>query len=417
MLELNKPPMGWNSYDYYDTTVTEDQVKANADYMAEHLKSHGWEYVVVDIEWYSYDAGSQRDKHQYIPFWEVEMDEYSRLLPCPQRFPSSAGGRGFAPLAEYVHELGLKFGIHIMRGIPRIAAHNHSRILGTERRANEIASPYSICPWNPDMYGVIPGEEGAQEYYDSLMALYAQWGVDFVKCDDICRGDAESAKEEIAMLHKAIENCGRDIVLSLSPGPALLEWAEHYHENANMWRITDDFWDHWDSLRDMFDRCRKWQDQVRDGGYPDCDMLPLGWLGKGFQDERQTNFSKTEQRTMMTLWCMFRSPLMLGAELPKLDDWTLSLLCNDKVLGMLDRSKGAREIFRDERVILWQSESKEDSSLYLAIFNISEDEVAVAPEEYLSYASGTAEDLWEGEALSLNEEKEIPAHGCLLLKV
>lgn len=266
MLELKKPPMGWNSYDYYDTTVTEDQVKANADYMAEHLKTHGWEYVVVDIEWYSYDAGSQRDKHQYIPFWEVEMDEYSRLLPCPQRFPSSAGGRGFAPLAEYVHGLGLKFGIHIMRGIPRIAAHNHSKILGTERRANEIASPYSICPWNPDMYGVIPGEEGAQEYYDSLMALYAQWGVDFVKCDDICRGDAESAKEEIAMLHKAIENCGRDIVLSLSPGPALLEWAEHYHKNANMWRITDDFWDHWDSLRDMFDRCRNWQDQVKDGG-------------------------------------------------------------------------------------------------------------------------------------------------------
>lgn len=417
MLELKKPPMGWNSYDYYDTTVTEDQVKANADYMAEHLRSHGWEYVVVDIEWYSYDAGSQRDKYQYIPFWEVEMDEYSRLLPCPQRFPSSVGGQGFAPLAEYVHGLGLKFGIHIMRGIPRIAAHNHSKILGTERTANEIASPYSICPWNPDMYGVIPGEEGAQEYYDSLMALYAQWGVDFIKCDDICRGDAESAKEEIAMLYRAIEKCGRDIVLSLSPGPALLEWAEHYHKNANMWRITDDFWDHWDSLRDMFDRCRNWQEQVQDGGYPDCDMLPLGWLGKGFEDERQTNFSKTEQRTMMTLWCMFRSPLMLGAELPKLDEWTLSLLCNDRVLGLLDGSKGAREIFRDEQVILWQSESTEDSSKYLAIFNISEDEVAVAPEEYLSHVSGTAEDLWEGEALSLKEKKEIPPHGCLLLKL
>ena len=196
----------------------------------------------------------------------------------------------------------------------------------------------------------------------------------------------------------------------------MLEWAEHYHKNANMWRITDDFWDHWDSLRDMFDRCRNWQDQVKDGGYPDCDMLPLGWLGKGFQDERQTNFSKTEQRTMMTLWCMFRSPLMLGAELPKLDDWTLSLLCNDKVLGLLEGSKGAREIFRDEQVILWQSESTEGSSHYLAVFNISEDEVAVAPEEYLSHASGRAEDLWEGEALSLKEKKKIPPHGCLLLK-
>lgn len=119
---------------------------------------------------------------------------------------------------------------------------------------------------------------------------------------------------------------------------------------------------------------------------------------------------------MMTLWCMFRSPLMLGAELPKLDDWTLSLLNNDEVLGLLEGSKGAREIFRDEQVILWQSESTEDSSHYLAVFNISEDKVAVVPEEYLSHASGRAEDLWEGEALSLNEKKEIPAHGCLLLK-
>ncbi len=134
------PPMGWNSYDYYDTTVTEADVKANADYMAAHLKQYGWEYIVVDIEWYAHDAGSQRDRYQYIPFWSVEMDEYSRLLPDPARFPSSVGGLGFKPLADYVHSLGLKFGIHIMRGIPRIAAHNHGKILGTDVTANEIAT-------------------------------------------------------------------------------------------------------------------------------------------------------------------------------------------------------------------------------------------------------------------------------------
>ena len=109
----NTPPMGWNSYDYYDTTVNEEQVKANADYMAAHLKAFGWEYVVVDIEWYAYDAGSMRERYQYIPFWKVEMDAYGRLQPCPQRFPSAEGGKGFAPLADYVHALGLKFGIHI----------------------------------------------------------------------------------------------------------------------------------------------------------------------------------------------------------------------------------------------------------------------------------------------------------------
>lgn len=414
MVMMKKPPMGWNSYDYYDTTVNEEQIKANADYMAEHLKPYGWEYIVVDIEWYSHDAGTQRDKHQYIPFWDVEMDEYSRLIPCPQRFPSSAGGNGFAPLAKYVHDLGLKFGIHIMRGIPRIAAHHHGRILGSEHTANEIAGPYNICYWNPDMYGVLPGEPGAQEYYDSLMALYAEWGVDFVKCDDICRLDADTAKEEIAMLHKAIEKCGRDIVLSLSPGPALVEIAEYYHENANMWRITDDFWDHWESLRDMFDRCRNWQDYVRDGGYPDCDMLPLGWLGKGFGDERQTNFTKAEQRTMMTLWSIFRSPMMLGAEMTKLDEWTLSLLTNDRVLRLLENSSEAKEVFRDEDVIVWKAKGRYDKAEYTAVFNISEKDIEVVPMKYTETKMG--QDLWSGESTDLSKKQCIGTHDCLLIE-
>lgn len=409
--------MGWNSYDYYDTTVNEEQVKANADFMAKHLKEHGWEYIVVDIEWYSYDAGSQRDKHQYIPFWDVEMDEYSRLLPCPDRFPSSAGGKGFAPLAEYVHGLGLKFGIHIMRGIPRIAAHHHTKISGSSRLANEIASPYSICPWNPDMYGVIPEEEGAQEYYDSLMALYAEWGVDFVKCDDICRLDAESAKEEIAMLHRAIEKCGRDIVLSLSPGPAIVELADYYHENANMWRITDDFWDRWDLLLNMFDRCRNWQEYVRDGGYPDCDMLPVGRLGKGFGEERATRFTKDEQRTMMTLWSIFRSPMMLGAELPKLDEWTLGLITNDEVLRLLTCSSGAREYFRDEKRIVWRAEDREDQSCYIAVFNISEEKQDVVLAEYDESGAKCGRDLWEHASVSMDEPCTIAPHGCILFQI
>jgi len=176
------PPMGWNSYDYYDTTVDEKAVKANADYMAEYLMDYGWEYVVIDIEWYALQAGSQRSKYQYIPFWDVEMDEYSRLLPDPDRFPSSRNGAGFKPLADYIHGKGLKFGIHIMRGIPRHAAASHSKILGSDMLANDIADPSNICFWNPDMYGVRPELSGSQAYYDSIMALYAEWGVDFIKC-------------------------------------------------------------------------------------------------------------------------------------------------------------------------------------------------------------------------------------------
>ena len=196
---FKNPPMGWNSYDYYDTTVNEEQVKANADFMAKYLKECGWEYVVVDIAWYSKETGQQRDKFQYVPFARLEMDEYSRLIPDVDRFPSSRDGRGFGPLADYVHGLGLKFGIHIMRGIPRCAAYFRTKIKNTEFTANQIAAPDSICFWNPDMYGVNPDADGAQAYYDSLLELYASWGVDFIKCDDICRMDAKSTCTQLCI--------------------------------------------------------------------------------------------------------------------------------------------------------------------------------------------------------------------------
>lgn len=415
-LLLKKPPMGWNSYDYYDTTVNEEQIKANADYMARNLKKFGWEYIVVDIEWYSYDAGTQRDRHQYIPFWKVEMDEYSRLMPCPDRFPSSAGGKGFGPLADYVHSLGLKFGIHIMRGIPRAAAHEHTTILGTDRTANEIANPYSICYWNPDMYGVNPDDEASQTYYNSLMELYASWGVDFIKCDDICRMDAASAKKEIEMLHKAIELCGRDIVLSLSPGPAKPELAEFYRDNSEMWRITDDFWDKWELLLNMFERCRNWQEHVMDGSYPDCDMLPLGYVGKGFGNERKTAFTEDEQITMMSLWCIFRSPLMIGAELTKLDEYSLKLLTNEKALHLLENSHGAREVFADEKTIVWMSDDNNGTDKYVAIFNISEKEMEVNINK-LCQISGDGEEIWSGEPVKMDETIRISKHGAALVKI
>lgn len=418
------PPMGWNSYDYYDTAVNEEQIKENADYMAANLKSFGWEYIVVDIEWYAYDAGSKREQYQYIPFGKVEMDEYSRLLPCPERFPSSVDGNGFRPLADYIHSLGLKFGIHIMRGIPREAAHKHSKILGCDVTANEIANPYNICSWNPDMYGLETEEKGAQEYYDSLFALYSEWGVDFVKCDDICRMDMPSAKKEIMMLYQAIQNCKRPMVLSLSPGPALIEEANYYEAYANMWRITDDFWDDWKCLYQMFERCETWQTHVSNGCYPDCDMLPLGYIGKGFGKKRYTSFTKEEQITMMTLWCIFRSPLMLGANLTKLDDWTKKLITNEKVLRLLSNSHHARQIRRTDTQAVWFSEDTKELTGYLAIFNLMESEQTIkisAKEIGLdSYQDKPFEELWSGNIFCFSDvifEAHVIGHGAKLYRM
>lgn len=431
-----RPPMGWNSYDYYDTAVTEAQVKENADFMAEHLKEFGWEYVVVDIQWYANDAGTKRGEFQYIPFGDMEMDEWGRFLPSPGRFPSSAGGKGFGPLADYVHGLGLKFGIHIMRGIPRRAAERHLPILDFDETADRVADPASICGWNSDMYGVRPTAAG-QAYYDSLLKLYAQWGVDFIKCDDICDSylyrDVQttagpipfSGWEETRMLHRAIEKCGRPIVLSLSPGPAHIDRAWEYCKYANMWRITDDFWDEWSLLKAMFSRCELWQDHVKNGCYPDCDMLPLGKLGHGFLAERTTNFTKEEQKTMMTLWCMFRSPLMIGARLSGMDEWTFSLLTNREVLEMLEDSSRGTQVMRTEQMAVWKSKDEVTGALRVALFNLGEEEaeLSVSVEELgegIATGKLSLTDLWDKEeSIAANGmiRSRVPAHGVKVYRV
>ena len=422
------PPMGWNSYDCYDTAVTEAQVRSNAEVLAKRLLPFGWEYVVVDIQWYARRPNARRDMYQYLPFGELSLDEYARLTPDPERFPSSAGGRGFGPLAEYVHSLGLKFGIHIMRGIPRIAAHRRLPILGRSETADEIALPGSICRWNPDMYGVADCPAG-QAYYDSLLALYASWGVDFIKCDDICNTDNASpfyegrygARHEVEMLSRAIERCRRPIVLSLSPGPALIGEAWHYAKYANMWRITDDFWDDWTLVKAMFARCELWEKHTAPGCFPDCDMLPLGRIGRGFGAERDTLLTWDEQRTMMTLWCVFGSPLMLGADLTALDERTASLLTNRRVLDLLDPTRQRCQVRRTGEEAVWASRSPE-GCLCAALFNLSDRErtVSVSLEE-LGVPSGTvpAEELWTGERFSAADgalTAKLPAHGCALLQ-
>lgn len=428
---MKKAPMGWNSYDYYDTNVNEEQIKANADYMSKHMKDAGWEYIVVDIEWYSYYTGSKRDQYQYIPFEKVEIDEWGRLLPCVEKFPSSANGQGFRPLADYVHSKGLKFGIHIMRGIPREAAHQHMPILNSTENARDVADANHICKWNPDMYGV-RNCKGGQDYYDSIIALYAEWGVDFIKCDDICNTnmyphDPYSAAHEIEMLSKAIEKCDREIVLSLSPGPALIEKAAHYHKHANMWRITDDFWDNWDLLHNMFYRCELWQNHVGPGSYPDCDMLPMGMLGKGFDAERMTNFTLEEQRTMMTLWCMFGSPLMIGAELTQLDERTSSLLLNKDVLKLVENNYVGRQHILDEKQSIWTNYNEKTGEIHVAFFNLSSEQQEMICDLKdviqlygISVNDGNCQELWGREENQISQGRIrviVEGHDAVLYKL
>ena len=407
------PPMGWNSWDCYGAAITEETVRANADYMAEHLKDHGWEYVVVDIQWYQPTAMT----HAYEPFSQLVMDGFGRLLPAENRFPSAAGGKGFGPLADYVHSLGLKFGIHIMRGLPRMAAHQRLPILNSEYLCSQAADPNSICAWNPDMYGLKCDLPAAKAYYDSIFHLYAQWGVDFVKCDDIAR-EYPHCKREIEIISEACRNCGRDMVLSLSPGPAPLEQAEHLKKYANMWRITDDFWDEWRLLKAMFERAEKWCVHAGPGHWPDADMLPLGALRQCYGKQDWTRFTPAEQRTMMTLWCMMRSPLMIGGDLPKNDDFTLGLLTNAPLLAIEKESWCAHPIMSTEEASVWIAPRKDGDGCYAAVFNLSEEERTLSvPSEALEGIHGNAAELWTGRKTGLPLSASLPPHDAAVWRI
>ena len=402
-MENARPPMGWNSWDCYGASVNEKTVRRNAEFMARHLKQYGYEYVVVDIQWYEPTASS----HEYHPFTELTMDEWSRLMPSENRFPSAAGGKGFAPLAQYVHSLGLKFGIHIMRGIPRQAVHGNTAILGSKSTARQIAKTNSICAWNTDMYGVDPEKEGAREYYESIFRLYAEWGVDFVKCDDICR-ELPKEESELVLLSEALKSCGRDMVLSLSPGPALPEKAELYSRVSDMWRITDDFWDDWKLLYDMFSRCECWAGCGVKSGWPDADMLPVGAIRLDYGMENRSRFTLDEQMTMMTLWCIFRSPLMIGSDLTMLDDVTYHLLTNEEILMMNKNARGQRQVWRRKtggsEAVLWTADCTEGGR-YTAVFNIGEQECDLClPFSELGLASpAEGKELWSGKKVSFSD--------------
>lgn len=413
------PPMGWNSWDCYGPNVNEDEVKANADYMAANLKQYGWEYIVVDIRWYVANDKSH-GYNETNP--EYNIDSFGRFMPAINRFPSSKGGNGFKPLADYLHSKGLKLGIHIMRGVPVIAVKNKLPIYGTNKTAADIYTDSIQCPWLHDMYTVLATKEGAQEYYNSIVNLYAGWGVDFIKCDDLSR---PYHKAEIEMLRKAIDNCGRQIVLSTSPGETPIADAAHVQTHANMWRTIDDFWDNWPELKAHFNIFARWNQYRTSGAYPDGDMLPLGHLGIKAErgEDRQSLFTKDEQYTVMTLWSIFKSPLMFGGDLPTSDSFAISVITNKEVLHILNYSTNNRQLFNEADKIAWTADDAATGDKYIALFNAADTAQLVSVslgKQLLAKGKYSLKNLWTGK-----QEKNssgmlstvINPHGTVLYKL
>ncbi|WP_066717153.1 glycoside hydrolase family 27 protein [Sphingomonas pituitosa] len=408
------PPMGWNSWNSFATTITEAQALETAAIQARELLPFGYDIFTIDIQWYEPEAASYTYNAKPVP----TLDGHGRLLPAPNRFPSAANGKGFAPIAAKVHALGMKFGVHLMRGIPRLAVERNLPVLGANGiGAADIADTSSICPWNPDMYGVDMRKPGAQAYYDSVFAVLASWGVDFVKMDDMSRPyDAHAPEIEAAA--KAIKASGRPILLSLSPGETPVPRAEHVARHAQMWRISDDFWDDWKMLEAQFTRLENWSPHARPGAWPDADMLPLGRLALG---QRDTKFTPDEQRMLMSLWSIARSPLIMGGDLRHLDAPTRALLTNREVLAVNQASSENRPWFVADDRRVWTARAATGGH-YVALFNTGDKPGEAAFDLGLLGAKGAVQvrNLWEAKDEGpgpVRLARTLPPHGAGLYRV
>lgn len=368
--------MGWNSWDSYGLTINEDEFKQNVTWFNDHLKAYGWQYVVIDEGWYlahPENAGTKGADQGYT------MDEYGRYVPATVRFPSAANGAGFKAVADYVHSLGLKFGIHIIRGIPRQAVEHNLPIAGSQFHAADAADRTDTCEWNPDNFGVKDNAAG-RAYYASVAKLYAQWGLDFLKVDCIARPYREA---EIHMVSGALKATGRPIVLSLSPGPTPLDEAADVSREAQMWRISDDFWDVWKRSRNgtfpqsvvqQFTLVSEWEKYAGPGHWPDADMLPFGTLGPhpGWQQPRKSRLTPDETQTVFTLWSIARSPLVLGTNLTEMDSATEALITNRDLLDVNQHSTENRPVVQTPEKCVWTARATSAKGWYVALFNLSD---------------------------------------------
>lgn len=430
----SRPPMGWNSWNCFGTDVNERQVRDNVGFMVEKLQAHGWEYVVVDMGWYLPPEVTVLTFKQPRP--PQAVDENGRLVPDVKKFPSARAGDGFRKLADDIHRKGLKFGIHIMRGIPWQAVERNTPIAGSTFHAKDAADPHDLCEWYGGMSGVKAATPAGRAYYRSIVKLYAGWGVDFIKFDDASRPYHAA---DIEALREAIQACGRPIVLSLSPGASPIDQAEHLRANANLWRISQDFWDTWEPLKKQFELCRAWAPHARPGRWPDCDMIPLGKLRVTGSDDyvaglmgktpaeitnEYSRFNDDEKRTLMTLWCVFRSPLFFGGHLPETDATTLSLITNGEALAVNQQGRNPRELRSGNGQVVWTSELPQTNARIAALFNLNDSgnqEIRVAFGE-LGLAGGPClvRDLWKNRdvgTFSGSFTVSVPPHGAAMLRI
>lgn len=376
------PPLGWNSFDSYGVYLHEKAALANLEAMAELLEPYGYEYFVIDNGWfgeYELKEGSLYPLEKHAS--DVRLNEYGYVLPSKTYFPN-----GLKPLIERCHELGLKFGLHMMRGIPRKAYDLDLPIKGTPYTARDIADlrPENNCTWCTYNFGVDMSKPGAQEWYDGLIQHLADMGVDMIKYDDIV-----PYPEEVEAVAEAIEKTGKPILLSLSPGRLADPDAIESFRKANMLRVTKDVWDEVHYIDECFIAWRKWAGKNSDNFWIDMDMIPFGQLlmmspRKEMQDgaseetvrlaghgyRRWQQLSQDQMFTFITMRALSASPLMVGGDLPTMDGFSLRLLTDPEMLACNQNGVMGHLIYEDAGIEAWKAPEKgEQNQGWIGVFN------------------------------------------------
>lgn len=437
------PPMGWNSFDSYGVYLYEEAAMENMEAFAEKLKPHGYEYFVIDAGWFGefeLQPGTIYPAEKHAK--KMNFNEYGLLQPSETYFPN-----GLQPIIDRCHELGLKFGLHLMRGIPREVVRLDLPIKGTNYTASQIADTTSICVWNDQNYGIDMSKPGAQEFYNSLINQMAEWGVDFIKYDDLV-----PFPEEIKGIAKGIEQCGRPIVYSLSPGNGADPNHIEAFKTAHMLRVTADIWDEQKGIEEAFEAWRKWQGKEEPGFWIDMDMIPFGKLqlmspkpegvqgdeskaelmqkmktgelenfellsGKGFT--RWSKFTKDQMYTFITLRSLAASPLMMGGDLPTLDDFSLKLITDEEMIACNQNGVMGHLVYEKDGIEIWNTPKKNSENGWIGIFNRSSEvnEISLKTADLGLDAAQTydLENIWEESKVS-ELDFSVNSNGVVFLK-
>jgi hypothetical protein len=408
-----KPALGWSSWSFVRQHPTAATIEAQAKAMKDSgLTKLGYIYANVDDFWYQC-PGSQG----------ANVDQYGRWVTDPTKFPPSGGENGIQVVADYVHSLGLKFGLYVTPGISKQAVAQNTAIQGTSYHAQDIATTATEQNYNcGGMVGIDYTKPGSQQFVNSWADQFAGWGIDYLKIDGVGTPDVA----DVQAWSGALKQTGRPIHLELSNSLDINN-AATWAKLSNGWRTGGDIecycgpngssypLTRWSSLTSRFDQAANWAPYGGPGAFNDYDSLEIG---NGSND----GLTLDERMTQMSLWSLASSPLMLGTDLTHLDGTDLGLLKNTDVLAVDQDAIDAKRISADAGSQVF-AKTEKNGDVIVGLFNTSSAPRAVST---TAAALGlpaardySLQDLWSHQQTESagTIATDVPPHGVALYRV